>query len=1139
HQQGRVLLDQDGNAANVITSSLRQLQGRDAIGPHVAAVPAEAKNSFKVTQAHTDGTAVDVTWHAGTTVPPGVAPHPARVWVDGWALQVPDSVLYARAVKYLAPPFQAPQADLAPIVAGIRDAVILEVWEEALNAFQDPANLIEPALGGVDTTERVKLFYDLKLLRLASGDSCGNLVDKLADKFADKGKLDVTPAPTLGIGGECPVALGGGYTGFEHHLFRIEIAEPDGVNARFKWSRFNGGLVGRGTFVSAPGGTGTVAIRANDQMINHCGLNSFYLEALVEGAHGGRWTVEFSAQATLASDGTLALTHVTGTWPGDATTGEAFFRLWDGEALITDFPKGLPAPNELVTGLGIRLAFDVPAANHSNYTPGDFWTFPVRTSGTEDFDPATEWPNDDPPQGIHYHRVPLAILNWYGAPSTATPVTLAAPGHIHDCRRIFQPLAKLDSCCLYTVGDGMRSSGDYDAIQAAIDDLPPQGGRICVLPGEYHENLVIKQDNVILRGCGPDSHITAASKNAAVHILGASHVTLQGLRITAHREGQGIHLEADARGQTPQHILLEALVVNAAKRSAVQLDAGRFLSLQNNHILMADVASPWPGVYVTGDDVLFEHNTVAVTPASLSGDVVTVTAGRGGIQLGGGSERVQIIDNLIQGGIGNGITLGTVEAIDPNGNLIPGRIAWVVNADDPCDPCAPASVYYPPRGRDDDGPTYQSAGTMYDVRIERNRVLDMGLNGIGVIMFFNLDAEDEFISVEGLDILGNSIRRCLTRELEVIPDEMQNSMGYGGLSLADVENLVVHDNHIEDNGPNHLEPICGIFVLHGEGIDISRNRILNNGAKTRESASNAKLGPRGGIYVVYSTAPKIPIWSRKGWYQRQNGVTALKVHDNIISQPLGRALSVTAIGPVSVVANQLTSQGMVYNFEAPSFVASTVFIFNLGISNELYLQQLLFSGEILPDRKDFIVAPEDSDFIIKPQKGIDDQQPFAYLGNGNVMFNDNQVLLDLIDTTGAKLSMVSIAIGTLDDVSFADNQCDASFDFGLDDFVLSQTLLFGWTVRACGNRFKESVMGALFSALTMSFFANTTVHNQGTHCIRALNAFGSSNLYQQPNAILFDIWRLCTQDDVKGQLIAGRPVLLQAKAESRARVIVQ
>jgi hypothetical protein len=556
-QQGRVSLDQDGNAANMIASHLRQMQGRDAIGPNVAAVPAEAKDSFKVTQAVTNGTQVDVTLHAGTTVPAGTIPQAARVWVDGWMLQAPSDLQYEREnVQYFAPPIQNPQAKASEIKEGVRDAVVLEVWEEALNAFQDPQNLIEPALGGVDTTERVQLFYDIKLLRLAAPDECGNLVTKLADKFDNKGKLTVTPAPTLAITGECPVELGGGYTGLEHYLFRIEIAEPQGVNARFKWSRFNGGLVGRGTYTapSTAGGNGTVKITANDQMINHCGLNSFYLEAmaLVDKPHGRRWTVGLSADATLASDGTLTLTNVRDTWPNGTIPGEVFFRLWDGQALIADFSTGQSTPNELVSGLGIRLEFEKPDANNS-YTPGDFWTFPVRTSGTEDFDPMSEWPQNAPPQGIHYHRVPLGILNWNRTQS----ISFAA-GQIDDCRQTFPPLTNItaddvsfdNTNCqpelapAETVQDAIELlwsrertctivASPTNKWQQWLEHLKGKSINLCFQVGTYHLNKPVQFTNghIKITGCGNSTHIISHKDEVAFHFQNMDSVLVRDISV--------------------------------------------------------------------------------------------------------------------------------------------------------------------------------------------------------------------------------------------------------------------------------------------------------------------------------------------------------------------------------------------------------------------------------------------------------------------------------------------------------------------------------------------------------------------------------------------------------------------------------
>ena len=74
---------------------------------------------------------------------------------------------------------------------------------------------------------------------------------------------------------------------------------------------------------------------------------------------------------------------------------------------------------------------------------------------------------------------------------------------------------------------------------------------------------------------------------------------------------------------------------------------------------------------------------------------------------------------------------------------------------------------------------------------------------------------------------------------------------------------------------------------------------------------------------------------------------------------------------------------------------------------------------------------------------------------------------------------------TLDDLGFHDNQCEANL-YLLDDFIISHALLFGLTLRATGNRFKEGIISAFLSALTVGLFANTTALNQGTHCILPL-----------------------------------------------------
>jgi hypothetical protein len=314
---------------------------------------------------------------------------------------------------------------------------------------------------------------------------------------------------------------------------------------------------------------------------------------------------------------------------------------------------------------------------------------------------------------------------------------------------------------------------------------------------------------------------------------------------------------------------------------------------------------------------------------------------------------------------------------------------------------------------------------------------------------------------------------------------MTDSMGYGGISLADVDNLVARDNFIEDNGQDYTEPVCGIFVLHGDGIEISRNRIRNNGARNSKPSVSAENGRRGGINVVFGVAPRVDIsavatsLSNNLSAPFSNGVPATKIHENIVSVPLGQALSLVALGPVSVVGNQFTSLGMIMQQSSPTFFAATVMIFNLGLSNELWLQALSFlvvqQGQINTPKQPGGALDDNGNIV---QAGLDDERLGQYLANGNVLFTNNQCQLNLLEK-GLSIALTSILIFSLDDIGFHNNQCDCDL---FDDFVFSQALLFGMSVRASDNRFKESLLNALYSATTLGWI-NITTDNQATHCL--------------------------------------------------------
>ncbi len=1099
YQQGRVFLDQDGNAQTRYVNRWQDTAGQDVIGAGVLAVPADDPNAFKVESAQVVGTDVRI------------AVDPGHAWADGLLVYEMGAGPVTRTATYLEPPFENPVPTVASIGAGVQDAVILEVWREALNAFQVPAELIEPALGGPDTTERVYTAMDLRLVRLNAGETCDSIAGRIADDFSTKGKLTVSLQPTVVIPGDCPVVEGGGYTGFEHNLYRIEIARVNAGPPMFKWSRFNGGLVGRGVFDAI---NGLVSIRANLQPIITSGLTSFYLEtrefdpqpgAVNPGP--GRWRTTFGAKVTLNANNELVI--VGAPLFGSFATlldpaNPIFFRLWDDIRGIGEFPVQ-PNPNPLVDGILLQFG----PAGVGNYIPEDFWTFTVRAG--EISNPQVLI-NAQPPEGIHYHRVSLAELNWNAARN------IAAPADIDDCRRPIQPLTRLRGCCTFTVGDGVQSHGDFASIQAAINALPNRGGEVCVLPGTYSENVRIwNRRSVILSGCGVRSLIhspaplaPATTADPVIWVKGSVNIVIRHLGIQADDTGVGVLLDGDpaaageaglaARPAAVARVELNDLTIEAAKRSGIEAHVVKEVTIHHCTVAMKDQFSPWPGIFLIGDDCLIERNVVTVQPGERLAAVAAgglATAGRGGIQIGGTSERVRIINNLIRRGMGNGITLGHLVIVDAN-NKPGGVIGWGIDTDDPCDPCRPGNTGTDGGGGPGGGRVV-SGGALEEILIERNRIFDMGMNGIGVAGFFDLSKTDEFISIHILTFMGNDIRRNLQRAIAPISQTMLGSMGYGGIQLADVEMLAIRDNIIEDNGPNHLDPVCGIYVLHAEGMEATRNRILNNGAKTPSSPTGntgASEGARAGIYAEFAIAPATPVSVRQIQLPGPAGPPAAVIQNNVVTQPLGQALRLVALGPVSVTSNELMTQEMVFRLQplSPTFIASTVLLMNLGVGAELLGLLAAFTKAPPP-------VPA------APQPGLDDQRLLQRLVNGTIQFSDNQVTLSLLDSSQS-LIFSSVMILTLDDVGFHDNQCLCDLT---DSFVITNAAILSVSLRAMGNRLGEGVFNALFSGVTLGIMMNLTAQNQSTHCLIIRPSpppppTPSLRTVDQPNLVFMSAW---------------------------------
>jgi hypothetical protein len=326
--------------------------------------------------------------------------------------------------------------------------------------------------------------------------------------------------------------------------------------------------------------------------------------------------------------------------------------------------------------------------------------------------------------------------------------------------------------------------------------------------------------------------------------------------------------------------------------------------------------------------------------------------------------------------------------------------------------------------------------------------------------------------VINLNITGNTIEHTLLSAITP-PTLGASQIGYGAICLPDVQYLIIRDNTITGFGQKPGDEVCGIYILHGELVEINRNRILEERDWIESySVDEPPNTARGGIYVASVTPPSFPgTLTNALWTQNSDASTnpiyepslpALRLEHNVVRVPLSITLYAFGSGPFSIVDNHLSCGGTV---RAKRFeIAPTVIIYNQGLAIEVasiidtYLD-LYNSGR----------ATSTGDFRT--------QQP-TYPTGGAVVFTNNICQLERAAARG--VSLASVVILTLDGIIFSNNQCwvDGEVAAFIDTFLL------GFTVQAIGNRFQETILplAVLFSGVTIGML-NITMQNISTFCL--------------------------------------------------------
>lgn len=1092
-QQGRVLTDDDYNEGRQIARELQRRTGVDLIGS--CGSPDEGFSVVANSATADDNTWIDFYIHEGT------------FYIGGLRLEL----LRENESFQLQKNWLQHEKELTSIDA--THLVYLEVWQQPVSAVED-SELFEAALGGPDTATRLRTIWRVKLETVTKKDCAEAWGELLGNwKKATPGEVggeltvgnELIPDTTLTVTFEdtgsqkdlCKPSVVDGYLGAENRAIRVQLVD----DKHFTWGFDNGSPLYRVTVSTDDKQKKTIVKMLTEPKDEaHWPKAGQVVEFLPWSAVlvNGEKLAEESAPGHFAKvqsqynpdDQTFSLTSATElpnsygeAWKDRSDHDDLlknpfnnkeldeylFMRVWDrGDDLTSDAKITItdePDEPAKLGSTGLQVTF-----NNKDRRPGDFWIIAARPETPNQVVP---WQLEDKraPDGIRRLYAPLAIIDWYNNESGQLK------GNVQDCRKTFRPLTEIQTCCTRTVGNGTQSHGDFSDLQTAIDSLPAKGGEICVLPGEYTlEKTVILKDlnNVTIRGCGARSKLLAPQgNNPALQIQDCEHIKISSLSIEA-RTGIGIELKGkpayviDNQEATLKYIVLADLSVSARDRAAIVCGNGNFITLRDSHIRLEVLSNTLgddkkigrePAVFVQADDLLFERNQIITD--NRRGSPKTAL---GGLQIGGGSDRVEIRRNKIEAGNGNGVTLGSVRyvAVGSAGASDPDLGFWRDTFSEDATGCIRLIAELPPP-IDAGGATRElkSDGGLSEVQIIDNVIEKMGANGIGVAHFFD-PSEEKGIVVDRLLIKENHIRGCRQLALEGTSPQYA---GYGGIALATGQYNVIRNNIIEDNGSSKVHPTCGIFVLHAIGITIEGNRILyNGGARERKGTDGAwNPGNRGGIVISFAQSKTETItvanFPRLGNLRiaRQDGVPAARVHGNIVVSPEGRALKLVAVGPVSVQGNQFTSYGSasLHSMDPLDLLGGAVVaVVNLGVSNELY-------GSLSGSSHFTHLTRESAPSI-----------------GGNVQFNDNQVVFDMLDKA-QNGAFSSILLFSLDDICMTANQSDCNLSTG--DLVLINTLVLGVSVRVADNRFKEGLFSAFASTATVGWF-NTTTDNQGTHC---------------------------------------------------------
>jgi hypothetical protein len=578
-QQGRVILDRDFNALQETLGATIESDALDIVGPcgtpddgfaiTIPGISSQPDLSLWVPPAPLDAPALD---------PFDFLISPGTMYVGGQRAVFPGAHPGQRPFTYSyfdQPDWIHPSDPGSPTAVPQQEFIYLHLFEQEVSAVED-SDLKDVALGGPDTTQRLRLMRRVERLQIKAGD-CASALAQARTFWHKQGfgfdphTMQLLPQAALKVGftqaasasDPCDPVATGGYLGADNQLIRVQISDAGDESAgsgKLLWGYDNASFLYRVTVnpdrktlqlsqspVDAFHGPKsgqvvevlrTAAVLESDpdasdpfhkQTIVRCIAEvSGEVRAIADGYDPGAGTVVLKGHA-------LPQEYV-----GDTTP--VFLRIWEAE-LGFDPPGGTV---ELTDAAGVTTGVQVTITIPQNGKPpvGAYWMIAVRPSTPQAVYPERFLIAQQPPDGPSQWVCPLAVIDWTVAASSPPADQLA----VQDCRQKFDNLVdltkrKLGGCCTVQVRPEDLKAGKslQDIIdQFASPDRVVREVTICLMPGKYklRKPLLLehRHSNFTIEGCHDGAVIEAAPGSEASFLDGlfvllyADNVVLRNLR---------------------------------------------------------------------------------------------------------------------------------------------------------------------------------------------------------------------------------------------------------------------------------------------------------------------------------------------------------------------------------------------------------------------------------------------------------------------------------------------------------------------------------------------------------------------------------------------------------------------------------